>query len=337
MTNQKQPHTTQDSNEIDLGQLFDLIKKGFNNLFKKVLRIFVYLKKNLIKLAVLILLGVGIGFLMNNLIPKKLKAEILVKSNFESKDYLYATVDEIASNIRSKDTLFFKNMGIEAVDLDNFGVKIEPIEEEEVDKELIEQNNKYLEILQNYQNDEFILGIVKSEILKNTSPIHRITFTYKNAQKGEEYTRKMMNYINSNPYFKGLQEVFIKNAADRIEKNKDLIKQIDGLVASYSQNLANREGATSQTQGMVLFDNENSLNIPNLLGLKNKLIKEIEKKHVEMLELTNAVSIQNFGKTQAVQKSLFGTNLVLFPAILIGAFFIISIIKYLNKKARELL
>ncbi len=337
MANQEKPNNPQASNEIDLGQLFELIRKGLNNLFKKFLRLFVYFKKNLIKIGVLIALGVGIGLLMNKLIPKKLKTEVIVKPNFESKDYLYATVDELASNILSKDTIFFKNMDVDVAKLDNFSIEIAPIEEVEEDKEIIEQNNKYLEILQNSQNNEFILSVIKSEILQNSAPIHRITFYFKNAITGEDYARKMINYMNSNPYFKDLQKVSAKNSEMRIEKNNGLINQIDELVAGYSKNLTNREGATSQSQGMVLLGGENGLNIPNLLSLKNKLVRETEDKRLELLEQTNAVNIQNFGKTQVVKKSLLGKNLVLFPSILLGAFFLLSFILYLNKKAKELL
>lgn len=337
MDNQQQPSTNQGSNEIDLGQLFELIKKGFDNLFKKFLRLFVYFKKNLIKLCVLIALGVGFGLLMNKLVPKKLKTEVLVKPNFESEDYLYDTVDEIASNILSKDTLFFSKIGIEVSDLENLSLKIEPLEEVEVDKELIEQSNKYLEVLQNYKTDEFILNVIKSEILQKSIQIHRITFFYKNAAKGEEITRKLMNYLNDNPYFKELQSVSNKNAQTRIENNKKLVAQIDDLVSGYSRNMANKQGGSTESQGIVLVEGENGLNIPNLLNLKDKLEKEIEGKHIEILEQNNAISIQNFGKTQVVQKSVLGKNLVLFPSILLSAFFVLSFILFLNKKSKELL
>jgi len=337
MANLEQPNNSQDSNEIDLGQLFELIKKGFHNLFKKFLRLFVYFKKNLLKLVILIAIGVGVGLLMNNLIPKKLKTEVIVKPNFNSKDYLYAAVDEIASNILAKDSMFFKNMGVAVNELDNFSIEIEPVEELEEDQEIIEQNTKYLEVLQNFKNDEFILNAIKSEIFQNSEPVHRITFYFKNGQIGNDYARKMMNYINSNPYFIELQKVSIKNAEMRIEQNKDLVNQIDDLIANYSKKLANNENVPSKAQGMLLLDSENSLNIPNLLSLKNRLIRETEDKRFAMLEQADFVSIQNFGKTQPVKKSLLGKNLVLFPSILLGAFFLLSMILYMNKKAKELL
>lgn len=337
MADQVPSNSSNTSNEIDLGQLFELIKKGFNNLFKWFLRIFLYLKKNLFKLIALVAIGVAIGFAVKTFVPKKLKSEIIVKPNFESKDYLYATIDEIASNIQSRDTIFFKKMGIDMAKLADFNVEIQPIEEEEVDKEVIEQNNKYLETLQNYKDNEFVLGIIKSEILQKSASIHRITFMYKDAIKGEEYAEKIIGYINTNPYFNELQKISTQNAQTRITKNKGLIEQIDNLISSYSKNLANRESATSQSQGMVLFDNENSLNIPNLLGQKNKLIREIENKQIEIVEQTKAINILNFGKTQAVKKPLFSKNLVLFPAILLGGFFLFSLLSFLNKKSKELI
>jgi hypothetical protein len=337
MTNQEQPNNPQGSNEIDLGQLFELIKKGFDKLFKMFLRIFVYFKKNIIKLGVLIAIGVGVGFLMNKLIPKKLKVEVLVKPNFESEDYLYATVDEIASNIIAKDTVFFRNMEIDVSDLQSFMLQIEPLEEVEVDKDIIEQGNKYLEVLQNYRNDEFILNVIKSEILQKSIQIHRITFSYKDATSGEEITRKLINYLNANPYFKELQQVSIQNAKTRIENNKKLVAQIDELVSGYARNMANEQVGKTETQGVVLVEGDNGLNITNLLNLKDKLEKEIEGKNIQILEQNNAISIQNFGKTQAVQKSLLGKYLFLFPSILLGAFFVLSFLLYLNKKSKELL
>ena len=330
-------NNTPTSDEIDLGQLFALIRKGFHNLFKRFLRFFIFFKKNLIKLIVLIGVGIGIGLLVNNLVPKRLKTEVLVKPNFESKDYLYATIEEIGANIASRDSLFFKRMNIDIAELNSFSITIEPVEEVEDDIELFEKKNKYLETLQKFQNDEFVLNVIKSEILQNTVPIHRITFSFKNPNKSEEVVKKMLTYINENPYFKELQEISKKNTETRISNNEELINQIDVLMASYSKNLANKEQSSSQTSGMVLLDNESGLNITNLLNLKNRLIREIEDKRKELLEQSKAVNIQNLGKTQVVKGSLLSKNLVLFPSILIGCFVLLSLLVYFNKKAKELL
>lgn len=334
----KEPTTPSgNSNEIDLGQLFELIRRGFHKIFKGFLRVFLYLKRNWIMLAALTIVGVGVGLLMNNLVPKKLKTEVIVKPNFESKDYLYTIVDEIASNLTTKDTIFFNGMGMDAAQLGNFNITIEPVEEMEADKETLELNNKYLESLQNYKDNDFILEIIKAEILKKSVPVHRITFTYKNPSLGQELAKKIMDYINANSYFTELQKTFVENAKTRIDRNNSLITQIDGLISTYSEGLSNRESTSSQAQGMVLFESDDNLNIPNLLTLKNKLIKETEEKRIALIDQNQSVRIINFGQTQTVQKSLLGKNLVLFPTLLLGGFFVFSFISYLNRKTKELL
>lgn len=333
MGDQIPSNTDRSSDEIDLGQLLQLIKRGLNGIFRGFLRIFLYLKRRAIKLGALILIGMAIGLLMNTFVPKKLKAEVIVKPNFESKDYLYDVVDEVQSNVRSKDTIFFQKLGIDVDGMRSFSVKVEPIEELVLDKEMAEENNKYLEILENYKESDFVLDIVKSEILKKSTVTHRITFSHRNPEKGPEYATKIMEYINSNPYFGELQKIYTNNAKSKIAQNQNLIAQIDELVANYSNGLADRE--SKSTQGMVFLENENNLNIPTLLSLKNGLIKEMENKQIEMAEQKDAISIINFGKTQVVKKPLFGKNLVLFPIILLGAYFVLSFISYLNRKTKE--
>ncbi len=327
-----EPNTSSD--EIDLGQLIQLVKKGFNGIFRGILRVFRFLKRNAIKLGALILIGVAAGFLLNMLVDDRLETDVIVKPNFESKDYLYDAVEELQANIQARDTSFFKTLDIDINELRNFRVDIEPIEEEtEVDKEMAEEDNKYLEILQNYKDHDFVLDVVKSEILNKSVTTHRITFTHKNAQRGEEIVGKILEYINSNPYFDQLQKVNAQNAKARIEKNGTLIKQIDEVVTNFSEGLKNRPNQTGQ--GM-LFEGENGTDISGLLALKNHLNKEIERKEIELAERHQAISIINLGKTHVVKKPFFNKNIVLAPVLLLGLFFLISLMAYLNRKSKEL-
>jgi hypothetical protein len=73
-----------------------------------------------------------------------------------------------------------------------------------------------------------------------------------------------------------------------------------------------------------------------LFGLKNSLIKDIESKNLELEQRTDPISIINFGKPQQITKPLFRKNIVLFPLLFIGLFFLASFIRFLNKKAIEM-
>ncbi len=322
------------SDEIDIGQLFQLIRKGLNGIFRGILKVFLFLKRNAIILLVLLLIGVGIGFLLNTLVDDKLQTEVIVKPNFESKDYLYSVVEELQSKISSKDTLFFKEIDIDIDEIRSFKLKIDPIEEKfEMDKEMIEENNKYLEILQNYKDDDFFLDVIKSEILKKSAVTHRITFTHKNPIKGEEYVSKILNYINSNPFFQELQKVHTQNALSRIKENTTLIGQIDDVVKNFSEGLKN---APNQTGQGLLLESDSGTDISGILSLKSHLSKVNERKQMELAEQKEAISILSLGKSHVEEKPLFNKNIVLIPLLLLGLFFLVSLISYLNKKSLEI-
>ncbi|WP_273275450.1 hypothetical protein [Maribacter polysiphoniae] len=334
MAESNTPNNTSASDEIDLGQLFQMIGKGFNNLFKGFLRVFLYLKRNALILVGLIVLGGAIGYGLNRITTKKLKTEVIVKPNLDSRNYLYEVVDEIQSNIKAKDTLFFEDLGIAIENLDGFEVTVESLGDTRKNNE---QGTEYLELLKGFEgSSEAISDIVRAEILSKSTLInHKITFYFKDPVMGQVYAKKLMAYINSNEYFSELIDVYNENAKERIKQNTSLVKQIDGLIASYGDKLASKVNNPA-TQGTISFDTEEKIDLKGLFDIKNTLLKDIESKKVELKTRTEAVKVINFGKPQQVQKALLGKNIVLIPLVLVALFFLVSFLKFLNKKANNI-
>ena len=332
MAEQLPPKNSQSSDEIDLGQLFKMIRKGFDAIFRGFLRFFLYLKDNFVKLAILVFIGFGIGFALKFVISDELKTEIIVRPNFDSKDYLYNVVEEIESNLKVKDTTFFKELDIVVSELKSLKIEIEPIQEFN-EEDNLENDIKYLETLQNFQGNGFVLDAVKAEIQKKSNLNHRITIFYKNALAGRAATLKLMDYIENNSYFSELKKVYNENSKLKIERNGELIEQIDGLISGYAENLKN---SRSIDQGTMVLDNEKGLDITGILALKNSLIKEIELKNLEVIEQKEVINVINFGKTQKVKTPLYAQSIAIIPLIFLFFFFIYSTIKFLNRKALEM-
>ena len=112
MADQQTPKETTSNDEIDLGQLFNMIGNGLNKLFNWFLGVFIYFKKNFFILLALVIVGGLIAFGLNQISVKKLKTEDKLKKNLESKSYLYDVVNEIKSKIKSNDTTFYRVIGI---------------------------------------------------------------------------------------------------------------------------------------------------------------------------------------------------------------------------------
>ncbi|WP_299159602.1 hypothetical protein [uncultured Eudoraea sp.] len=330
MADQQTSKETTSNDEIDLGQLFNMIGNGFNRLFRWFLRIFLYFKKNLLILLALAVVGALIALGLNQIVTKKLKIEVIVKPNLESKGYLYDVVNEIDANIKANDTTFFRKIGLNIPNLKGYAITIN----QALDKTSSGDDLEYLELLEKFQENGLVSDIIRTEILNKSSLDHKITFSFKETDRGQEFSRKVMQYINSNDYYTELTQIQKDNAQDRIKQDEVLLGQIDQLISRYSDKMASTEGQI--TEQRIILDNEKQLDIAELFNLKNNLIRDIERKKMELQEQKEPISIINFGSSQEVQKSLFGKNIVLIPMILISLFILIDIIKYLNQKAKEM-
>lgn len=329
MENQNR-ESNQQPEEIDLGQIFVLFRKGLLRLFRGFLKVYLYLKKNAIKLGILILVGALIGFGLSFIVTNRLKTEVLVKPNLGSESYLYDVVAEIEANIISTDTTFFNSLDIDVNDLVDFSIEISPIEADGIDD--LKEEVAYLELLEKFRDEVGILDVVRAEILKNSIINHRIVFYYKDAKSGRDIAKKLMNYINSNDYFKELAAIHTRNAEDRIVKNEKLVDQIDTIITGYASQLTKEK----QIEGSLVLSDEERLNVPAMLRLKNEIIADSEKKKLEIQGKVDAIRVISFGNTQTIKKAFFGNTIVLIPTILVGLFLLLDLAKYLNRKAQEL-
>ena len=329
---QQHTPTKNASEDVDLGQMIQAVISVFKAIGDALLRLFLYIKKNIFILIGLGILGLAAGFGVQQITSEKMKTEIIVRPNIESKDYLYDVIEEIQANIEAENQAFFEPLDIDIKKLEGFEVTVESLGDK---NSKLEDELKYLELLKGWDISGTVSDVVRSEILSRNSLNHKITFYYKEGSLGHESAEKLMEYINSNPYFNELITVHLNNARDRIVQNDSVIKQLDGLIAQYATNLAMEKQQPSDTR--IILENEEQLNIRELFDLKNILIRDTEAKRIELKTRANAIKVINFGKSQEVIKPLLGRAMILFPTIFIGAFVLISIVKYLDKKSSELL
>ena len=320
------------SDEIDLGQLLEMIGRGFTAVFHAFLRFFLYLKRNIVILGILAVVGLAVGYGLNQVISKSLKTDIIVKPNGDSADYLYDVVDEIATNLKVRDTSFIRELGLTPEQAEDLKLSIAPIEKD--NRTNLEEDAKYLEVLEKFKSDPVISDVVRLEVLGKSTINHKITVAYKDAATGKKAAREIIDFINSNPYYQELISITQDNARQRIKQNSLLIAQIDTLVSAYSQKM--RSGV-SQADTRITLAEEEDLDLTGLLNLKNGLLRDIERKKLELSSEKEAVRVINFGTTQQVEKPFFGRTIILIPCILIGLFILWDIVKYLDRKAKGII
>ncbi|MEZ2413733.1 hypothetical protein ACA086_02140 [Muriicola sp. E247] len=325
------PKNNQSNDEIDLGQLFALIGKGFNRIFRGLLSVFLYFKKNLVILIVLAIVGLLLGLGLRMIVGEEKKLDVIVTPNLDTKNYLYNVIEELQADVKAKDTAFFNSLGMDIEKMKDFEIEISPLKNKKTSSN--EEEMQFLELLKDFENTGAITGILRAELQDKTTRDERITFFFKEDEIGEEYARKIIDYINSNPYYNELLKVYNENAQNRIGLNDSLIRQVDVLINNYTNKML-KEQAT--TEGRFVLENQEPLNIPSLFSLKNNLIQDIESKRLELEQRQDAITVVNFGKPHKVQKPFFQKNITLIPLVLIGVFFLFSFLRYLNRKANEM-
>ena len=317
--------------EIDLEQFLGLIRKGLLWIFRIFLRFFTYIQRNILWLALLAIIGTALGFGLSRFGDEKLKTEVVVKPNLESKRYLTDAVKELNAKIKARDTTFFSDLEMKASDLENFEILVEDLVLKSAKEK--EAEMKYLELLQEFEGSNITNEIVRNMLLDQNPLNQRIVFFYTDPDAGPRLAEQFMDYLNSNSYFGELVRILNENALSRIAKNEDIIKQLDAIIVRYTEGM----NQATQAEGQLVLAEEDQMNIADLFELKNVLIGQTEAKRIELQKRKAPLSIINFGKTQPVKLPLFGNTIFLLPFILIALFILKDFIRYLNRKSKELL
>lgn len=332
MNSQTTKNPQKPSDEIELGDMFKLIRNMFRAIFRVILSLFLFLKKSFWILLILAVSGVVIGIVLKQFSARKLKTEVIVKPDVESKNYLYDVVAGIQANIQGKDTVFFSELGLDITALEGFEVSIEPLADVD-ENDNLEDEILYLELLEKFQGTDYIADILRAEIFDRSNLTHRITFMYTDRVLGSKAAERLMEYINNNPYFKEVNQITRENAEARIGSHKELVTQIDQLITTFTQK--GNQGS-AELSGRLILSAEEQMDVTGLLNLKNFLQGDIGRKRLELQINKNPINIIHFGMPQEIQKPLFGKKVVLIPTILIGFYILWSIGLYLNNKAREM-
>ena len=248
--------TNSQDQEIDLGQ----IGKGINNFFQAAIDSFFkfifFLKKKLIVLIILGVLGVVAAFLLGS---KSYTHEVSVIPNFKSNEYVYTKIAQINTKLREKDRAFFSQIGIQNSD------RIQKIEIEAYpalfpfvnDKE----NENNFELIKLMTEESGMDKIMNEESIGMNYYHHKITITTEGMLSKEAFITPLLKYLNTSTYFETQQKINLKNVQDKIVLNDSLIAQIDKIIGLLSSNSSNTTVSISE---------KNSL--PELVQKKDELI-----------------------------------------------------------------
>ena len=294
--------TNSQDQEIDLGQIVKGIKNFFNGIVDSIFDFIFFIKKKIIIIGFLFVLGVVLGYLLDK--SKTYTQDITVIPNFGSNEYLYKKVEFLNSRIIEKDEQFFKSIGI--VD----SKKIGKIEIKAINGIFgfvnMRDNEQNFELIKLMAEDGSIDEIIKSDMTSKNYYLHNITFQTSEKITQKEVIDPLLKYFQDNSFYKKQQKIYQDNTDEKIKFNDSLIHQIDNLIVKLSDNKSSSNVNITENKG-----------ISELINKKDELVKESQYLKLQKHEFEDIVKTQNVSLNNINIKGLNNKVKFILPVLLI--------------------
>jgi len=332
------------SEEVDLGQLFNAIGGVFNRFIKFIVSIFkglfsliIYALKPIVKnykvIGIILFTSALLGFIVQKFLPEVYYSEMLVKPYFDSKYELVSNIDYYNALIKSENinelSSIFEIDTLSAQTLLNFEVYIGPETENEVLKQydnyiksidsIMAQDISYDDFVENrdiFSSNLFIIHVEaqKEDIFKSLEKGLESSFENEYSKKKKDIRDKTIE-IKKETYNKGLekidtlQKIYIEVMQEESKSNEASIG-IEGLIPLQQEKTSTKE--------FELFNQS--------LKLKDS-IRVLDQLKIEESVFFDTVS--GFKKTGTKRNEIIDMYSIIFPALA----FILMCLGYLTSKA----
>ena len=309
--------TNSQDQEIDLGQIGTGVKSLFNGIINSVFDFIFFLKKKIIVVGVLFVLGVVLGILLDK--KHSYIQKMILIPNFGSNEYLYNKISLLESKLKEKDIVFFKSIGINNIDeIGKFEIKpINGIYNFINSKE----NTLNFEFIRLMAEDGNIEKIIKDDVTSKNYYQHELVINTSRAFKKSELIDPILKYLQDSEHFNKLQTVYKKNVEEKIAFNNLLIKQIDDLVASYSQN--------KPTSNVVISENSG---LSEIINKKDEMIKENQYTMLHYIEYDKIIKDQSIVSNQINTSGANNKMKLILPFLFVFLYFVGFLFNNLYKK-----
>ena len=309
--------TNSQDQEIDLGQIGTGVKSLFNGIINSVFDFIFFVKKKIIVVGVLFVLGVVLGILLDK--KHSYIQKMILIPNFGSNEYLYNKISLLESKLKEKDIVFFKSIGINNIDeIGKFEIKpINGIYNFINSKE----NTLNFEFIRLMAEDGNIEKIIKDDVTSKNYYQHELVVNTSRAFKKSELIDPILKYLQDSEHFNKLQTVYKKNVEEKIAFNNLLIKQIDDLVASYSQN--------KPTSNVVISENSG---LSEIINKKDALIKENQYTMLHYIEYDKIIKDQSIVSNQINTSGANNKMKLILPFLFVFLYFVGFLFNNLYKK-----
>ena len=343
------------SEEVDLGQLFKVIGNGFSSFFRGIATIFKGFFQGLVLILLhffkrifwyvgAVVIGLVLGFILNATTEKSYGANMFIKTNFDSGRQVYENIKQL-NQLASVDTdtvELGKILNISPTEASKLkGFYIKPGTEENM---IAEMYSEYRLNLDSISQTEVTYKSYKESLSSYALPVHQIgvastdKFIFKEIEKA--FTKELVN----NDYLDELAMVNAENLKREKEALENQVIKSGYLIDEYLKiKISQSEKPESNGTTLYMGDTEasnSSVNEAELL--KEQLILEEQKREVlqrmvaekDVLSVISGFPSSGYDISTWKGKKYFTIPIVMFTLTLF-VFLLIGLGKFLKAQKED--
>lgn len=330
MANQQPAPNNSSSEEVDLGQLFQLIGNGFRKFFNFIGSIFkgifniiihflLFIQKHFLKFAIAAVVGLSIGIYLDIIKDPKYISTMVVEPNFNSVQQLYNNVNfynELAE-VQDSTTL------AEALDIarsEASHIKKFSVESYSDENQKVQLFDKFVRSLDTTTQKAIDMEKYLLNFNSFDARFHTISVIATNNSVAKKIQPSIINSISRNDYFnlqKDISDINL-NLQDSIYRKQ--ITEIDSLQLLYKRVMIKEADNPMQGTNISLGDNGGNENkelalINKMEELKSGLV-ELNKERANKSSILNVISA--FPRRGVEVKGIWNSYKFWIPVGLIG-------------------
>ena len=324
--------------EVDLGSLFKIIGKGFQNLFNFIGNIFkgifhffisilIFLKDNIVKIGIAAFIGFAIGVFIQVKSADKYESQMLVQPNFKSANQLYNNISYYNDLVKQKDTAniqkTFKIDKETAASLKKF--TIEPIINE---NDIINSYNDFILDVDTTTVKSYNFQDFKASFSLLDYKIHKINVVSEKNDVFNKLDEVILSSVIKNKYFNRVKELNNENLNRTDSLLRSNLGQIDSLRVVYMKVMLEEAKKQNSGTSIDLGGKMRTTKELELFETNRKINAELEnivKDKSEKYEVINVISnfqpigseIKGVTRNIAFQLSVLGALAMIFILLLI--------------------
>lgn len=338
-----QPVKQNTTDEIDLGQLFQMIGKAFHNLFNfiggilkgifhGVILFLLFIRKNIIVLSIAIIAGGIGGYVLDKSTPELFISKMVVEPNFNSVQQLYNNIAFYNDLAKAQDSVALAT----ALNI----TEHEAATITEIIADSYSDENQKIKLF-----DEFIRELDTTTVktidyqnyLKNFNSLdarfHQITLTSTDSRVAKKTQPAILSSISVNNYFRLQKRINDENLALQDSIYRQQLVDIDSLQRLYRTVLIKEADKPMQGTNINLAENGQSQNKELALIQEREVLKQrlvdLNRERANKSTIINVIS--DFPSRGVENKSLLNSYKVKLPLVLMALVFTTLALIELNR------